>query len=149
VAATAELLDEILHPAPGNNELIVDARALQLAGWHHDLYIKVDTDRLLNSEELPTVSTLVAARRLAVYRQPYRTLLVALTVAATASRTSPRSHWPTLPPTAHPSRSAQPLSPWTGNWPSPFGRLGCYGGSQAPRPPISYSLSPRRRWPEH
>jgi hypothetical protein len=78
-AAVADLVDEILTDAPDDNRLITEIRALQLAAWHHDLFVAVDLDTLLNSEERPTLSLGDVDDALAVYRQPHRILACALT----------------------------------------------------------------------
>lgn len=75
----AELVRTILSPAPADAELTTAIRALQVAAWHHDLYIKVDLARLLHSEERPRVLPADAARALLAYRQPYRAITAALT----------------------------------------------------------------------
>lgn len=75
----ATLLYEILNPAPADPELITDLRALQIAAWHHDLYVRIDLPRLLASQERPRVRAEIADQKLTAYRQPYRAITVALT----------------------------------------------------------------------
>jgi hypothetical protein len=74
----ADLLHAILNTAPPDAELIVDVRALQTAAWHHDLYIKIDLDRLTRSEERPRLPPAAVDDALAAYRQPYRALCATL-----------------------------------------------------------------------
>jgi hypothetical protein len=80
-AAVAELVQHILNPAPRDGALITQVRGLQIAAWHHDLYIQVDLQRLLNSEERPRLAAASAEERLTVYRQPYRAITPILTLA--------------------------------------------------------------------
>jgi hypothetical protein len=78
-AAVAALVYEILNPAPADAELITDLRGAQVAAWHHDLYVRIDLPRLLNSEERPRIPAHEADARLVAYRQPYRAIAVVLT----------------------------------------------------------------------
>jgi len=78
-ATVVELVDDILAGGPDDNRLIVEMRALQLAAWHLDVFVKVHLDVLLNSEERPTLPFTHVDDALAVYRQPHRILTCALT----------------------------------------------------------------------
>jgi hypothetical protein len=80
-AAVAEVIQHILNPAPPDGALIPQVRGLQIAAWHHDLYIQVGLQRLLNSEERPRLTAALAEERLTVYRQPYRAITASLTLA--------------------------------------------------------------------
>jgi hypothetical protein len=75
----ATLVYEMLNSAPDDPELVTDLRALQTAAWHHDLYVRIDLPRLLNSEERPRIPVEEADTRLTAYRQPYRAITAALT----------------------------------------------------------------------
>ena len=77
----ADLVHALLNPAPADPELTVDIRALQVAAWHHDLYVKINLPRLLRSEERPRLTAEHADAALLAYRQPYRTVTAALTRA--------------------------------------------------------------------
>jgi hypothetical protein len=74
----ATLVHHIVNPAPDDPELVVDLRALQVAAWDHNLYVKIDMPRLLNSEERPRIPTARADGGLAAYRQPYRAIACSL-----------------------------------------------------------------------
>lgn len=78
-ATISRLVDDILADAPDDNELITAIRGIQLAAWHHDLFLKVDIDTLLHSEERPTLPETHVDDALPVYRQPHRILTCALT----------------------------------------------------------------------
>jgi hypothetical protein len=83
-ASVAGLVHDLLNPAPADPELTVDIRALQVAAWHHDLYVKVDLPRLLHNEERPRMAPHVSDDAMTAYRQPYRAITVALTRAGHA-----------------------------------------------------------------
>jgi hypothetical protein len=80
-ATVAKVMQELLNPAPHDPELITRVRGLQIAAWHHDLYMQVDLQRLLNSEERPRLTAAAAEECLTVYRQPYRAITPVLTMA--------------------------------------------------------------------
>lgn len=79
VEAVADLVEQSLIPAPMDDQLTADLRAIQIAAWHHDLYLKVDVSALLNSAERPTLDPVTADRLLTAYREPHRALAVGLT----------------------------------------------------------------------
>jgi hypothetical protein len=85
-ATIAALVHGLLNPAPADPELTVDIRALQVAAWHHDLYVKVDLPRLLHNEERPRLAPHISDAAMTAYRQPYRAITVALTRAGHALR---------------------------------------------------------------
>ncbi|MGZ4531332.1 MAG: hypothetical protein ACXVXP_03155 [Mycobacteriaceae bacterium] len=74
----ARLVDEILRPAPQDDLLVTDIRALQLAAWHHDLYMKTDISQLLASPERQLTDPHTVDQALVAYRQPHRPVAVAL-----------------------------------------------------------------------
>lgn len=78
-ATIADIIDDLLLDAPGDDELITRVRGVQLAAWHHDVFVRVDVDTLLNSEERPSLAASAVDDALAAYRQPHRILTVALT----------------------------------------------------------------------
>jgi hypothetical protein len=78
-AVIADVVDDLLLDAPGDDELITRVRGVQLAAWQHDVFVRVDLDALLNSEERPTLAASAVDDALAAYRQPHRILTVALT----------------------------------------------------------------------
>jgi len=78
-ATIADIIDDLLLDAPGDDELITRVRDVQLAAWHHDFFARVDLDTLLNSEERPTLAANAVDDALAAYRQPHRILTVTLT----------------------------------------------------------------------
>lgn len=78
-ATIRRLVEDLLLDAPGDDELITRIRGLQLAAWHHDVFISVDLDTLLNSEERPTLAAAAVDDALIAYRQPHRIITVALT----------------------------------------------------------------------
>jgi hypothetical protein len=77
----ANALYVILNDAPADAELTVAIRALQVAAWRHDQYIKVDMPRLLHSEERPRIKPCELDAAMVAYRQPYRAITAALTRA--------------------------------------------------------------------
>ena len=83
-ATVADLVHALLNPAPADSELTVDIRALQVAAWNHDLYVKVDLPRLLHNEERPRLPPHLSDEAMTAYRQPYRAITVALTRAGHA-----------------------------------------------------------------
>lgn len=83
-ATVADLIHGLINPAPSDAELTVDVRALQVAAWNHDLYIKVDLPRLLHNEERPRLVPERSDQAMTAYRQPYRAVTVALTRAGHA-----------------------------------------------------------------
>jgi hypothetical protein len=78
-ATVATLAYELINPAPDDPKLITDLRALQVAAWQHDLYVRIDLPRLLHSEERPRFPSLEADFALTAYRQPYRAITAVLT----------------------------------------------------------------------
>lgn len=78
IATVARLVEELLRPAPLDDLLTVDLRALQLACWHHDRYLKTDLTQLLASPERPDTDPTSVDQALVAYRQPHRPLAVAL-----------------------------------------------------------------------
>jgi hypothetical protein len=74
----ARLVEEILLPAPQDDLLVTDIRALQLAAWHHDIYVKTDIAALLASPERQLVDPISVDQALVAYRQPHRPVAVAL-----------------------------------------------------------------------
>jgi hypothetical protein len=78
-ATIADIIEDLLLDAPGDDQLITRVRGVQLAAWHHDVFVRVDLDTLLNSEERPSLAALAIDDALVAYRQPHRILTVALT----------------------------------------------------------------------
>jgi hypothetical protein len=101
----ADLVHVLVNAAPADPELIVGLRAIQVAAWHHDLFVQIDLPRVLNSEERPRMTSVEMDRVVIAYRQPYRPITIALTRAGTVSLTSPPSPSPTPPPTGRTSAS--------------------------------------------
>jgi hypothetical protein len=78
-ATATDLIDTLLRQAPTDDQLICDLRAIQVAAWHHDLYIRVDLTTLLHSQERPHRNIADIDTALLAYRQPQRILVPALT----------------------------------------------------------------------
>lgn len=78
VEVVAALVENVMAPAPVDDALIVGIRALQLAAWHHDLYIKTELVTLLASSERHLVDPVSIDEALVAYRQPHRAIVVAL-----------------------------------------------------------------------
>jgi hypothetical protein len=74
----ARLVEEILLPAPQDDLLVTDIRALQLAAWHHDIYVKTNIAALLASPERQLADPISVDQALVAYRQPHRPVAVAL-----------------------------------------------------------------------
>jgi hypothetical protein len=74
----ANLVEGVTASAPLDDALIVGVRALQLAAWHHDTYVKTDIPALLASSERPLVDPITIDETLVAYRQPHRAVVVAL-----------------------------------------------------------------------
>lgn len=74
----ANLVEHVMAPAPLDDALVVGVRALQLAAWHHDTYVKTDIPALLASSERPLVDPITIDETLVAYRQPHRAVVVAL-----------------------------------------------------------------------
>lgn len=74
----ATLVESVMAPAPLDDALIVGVRALQLAAWHHDAYVKTDIPALLASSERQLIDPITIDEALVAYRQPHRALVVAL-----------------------------------------------------------------------
>lgn len=53
-------------------------KGIQAAAWHHDIYVSIDFDRLLNSPERPRVPPHETDHLLLAYRQPLRAIAVGL-----------------------------------------------------------------------
>jgi len=78
--AGREATTSLLCRAPSDDELIAGIRGLQVAAWHQDVFVDVDLNVLLTSEERPTITHEQADQCLAAYRQPHRAIAVALTM---------------------------------------------------------------------
>lgn len=78
VDVLANLVEWILGPAPLDDALLIGVRALQLAAWHHDVYVKADFAALLSSSERQLSDPITIDQELIGYRQPHRALVVAL-----------------------------------------------------------------------
>lgn len=74
----ARLAEGILRPAPQDDLLVTDIRALQLAAWHNDVYLKSDIPQLLASPERQLTDPDTVDRALVAYRQPHRAVAVTL-----------------------------------------------------------------------
>lgn len=74
----ARLAEGILGTAPEDDLLTVDIRALQLAAWHCDLYLKTDLPALLISPERQLTDPHTVDAALTAYRQPHRAVAVTL-----------------------------------------------------------------------
>jgi hypothetical protein len=77
----ADLVHVLVNAAPTDPELTIGLRAVQVAAWHHGLFIQIDLPRILNSQERPHMTSAEVDRRAAAYRQPYRPITIALTRA--------------------------------------------------------------------
>ncbi len=78
-ATVANLVDDLLLDAPCDDELITRIRGIQLAAWHHNVFLRVDLTTLLNSEERPSLPATEVDAALIAYRQPHRIITIALT----------------------------------------------------------------------
>ena len=74
----ARLVTQITAGGPTDDLLVTDIRALQLAAWHHDTYLKMDLPTLLASPERPHHPADHIDQLLVAYRQPHRTVAVSL-----------------------------------------------------------------------
>ncbi|MFC6238020.1 hypothetical protein [Longivirga aurantiaca] len=74
----ANLVEWVTGTAPHDDALVIGIRALQLAAWHHDIYLKTDTPVLLCSSERQLVDPITIDEDLVGYRQPHRAIVVAL-----------------------------------------------------------------------
>lgn len=74
----ASLVEGLLRTAPLDDLLITDIRALQLAAWHHDVYLKTDIPLLLASPERQLTDPETVDQALVAYRQPHRSVAVTL-----------------------------------------------------------------------
>lgn len=74
----AHLAEEILRTAPQDDLLVTDIRALQLAAWHNDVYLKSDLHLLLASSERQLNDPVTVDQTLIGYRQPHRAVAVTL-----------------------------------------------------------------------
>ncbi len=74
----ARLTETILRAAPADDLLITDIRALQLAAWHHDIYLRSDIPTLLASPERQLTDPDTVDTALTAYRQPHRAIAVTL-----------------------------------------------------------------------
>lgn len=80
VDVIARLAEGILRTAPQDDLLITDIRALQLAAWHNDVYLKSDLTQLLASPERQLIDPQRVDQALVAYRQPHRAITVTLTM---------------------------------------------------------------------
>jgi hypothetical protein len=78
IDVVARLVERLLNPAPCDDVLVTDIRALQLACWHRDLYLKTDIAALLASPERQLTDPVTVDHALTAYRQPHRAISVAL-----------------------------------------------------------------------
>ena len=78
IKTIALLMEQVLRPAPHDDLLTIDLRALQTACWQRDLYVKTDLPTLLASPERQQCDPEIADRALMAYRQPHRAVAVAL-----------------------------------------------------------------------
>lgn len=97
--AVRRIVDDILEDAPGDDLLLTRIRGTQLAAWHHDLFIRVETVALLNSEERPTLPAGHVEEALTAYRQPHRIITCALTNRGQALRDIANLHASDIDPT--------------------------------------------------
>lgn len=74
----ARLAEGILREAPQDDLLLTDIRALQLAAWHTDVYLKTDVALLLASPERQLTDPETVDQALTAYRQPHRAIAVTL-----------------------------------------------------------------------
>ncbi|GAA1243199.1 hypothetical protein [Oryzihumus leptocrescens] len=74
----ARLAEGILRTAPADDLLVTDIRALQLAAWHNDVYLKSDIPQLLASPERQLTDPVTVDEALVAYRQPHRAVAVTL-----------------------------------------------------------------------
>lgn len=74
----ARLVEGVLRTAPQDDLLVTDIRALQLAAWHHDVYLKADIPLLLASPERQLTDLETVDQALVAYRQPHRSVAVTL-----------------------------------------------------------------------
>lgn len=74
----ATLVERAMSPAPLDDSLVTSIRALQLASWHHDMYLKTDIPALLASSERAVIDPVTIDETLVGYRQPHRAIVVAL-----------------------------------------------------------------------
>lgn len=79
VESVARIVETILAPAPHDDVLVTDIRALQLACWQHGHYLRSDLPILLASEQRPTDDPRAVDALMTAYKEPYRALTVALT----------------------------------------------------------------------
>lgn len=79
------LTDAILE---GDSDASICARlkGIQAAAWHHDIYVSVDFDRLLNSPERPRVPHHETDHLLLTYRQPLRAIAVGLALRGVGAK---------------------------------------------------------------
>ncbi|KRF29460.1 hypothetical protein [Phycicoccus sp. Soil802] len=87
VDVIARLAEGILRPAPQDDLLITDIRALQLAAWHRDVYLKTDVTQLVASPERQLIDAHSVDQALVAYRQPQRAIAVTLTMHQVGVRT--------------------------------------------------------------
>lgn len=76
----AGLVEGVLRTAPEDDLLVTDIRALQLAAWHHDIYLKTDIPMLLASPERQLTDLETVDQALVAYRQPHRSVAVTLSL---------------------------------------------------------------------
>jgi hypothetical protein len=101
----ADLVHVLVNAAPADPELIVGLRAIQVAAWHHELFVQVDLPRILNSDERPRMTSVEVDRIVTAYRQPYRPSPSHSPAPGTVSQKSPPSPSPMPPPTGRTSAS--------------------------------------------
>lgn len=78
--AVAEELVALLRTAPSDPLLTTAIRGIQVAAWNRDIYVHVDLEQLLNSEERPRIPEQIAGPELLAYRQPHRAVTWQLAV---------------------------------------------------------------------
>lgn len=78
--AARRSMTTLLTAALADGELIPCIRGVQVAAWHREIFVDVNLDVLLTSEERPTIPKEQADELLVRYRQPHRFIAVALTM---------------------------------------------------------------------
>ena len=145
-ATVVRLVDDILAAAPGDDHLITDIRGLQLAAWHHDLFLNVDLATLLHSEERPR-----CPRPTSTTRSPSTGNRIASSPARspdadTDLTTSARSACTTSTTTVQLSPWPASIAPCPPGWPVPLVPRCCSARRRHPdrrSPPLRHA-DPRR-----
>lgn len=78
--ALHDALAKVLLDSHSDATLLARLKAIQAAAWNHDIYVKIDFARVLNSPERPRQTLRETDRILLNYRQPLRAIAVALTL---------------------------------------------------------------------